>query len=54
MQAGTDVPGQQHVAGDDRLLRGGRPAGQPEPGRADALVHLGADGEPGLLGVLGD
>ena len=27
---------------------------RPEPGRAVALVHLRADGEPRLLGVLGD
>ena len=54
VQPGADVAGEQHVAGDDRLLGGGRPAGQAEPGRAVALVHLGAGGEPRLLGVLGD
>ena len=54
VQPGADVAGEQHVAGDDRLLGGGRPAGQPEPRGAVALVHLGAVGEPRLLGVLGD
>ena len=54
VHAGADVRGEQHVAGDDRLLGDGGPAGQAELGGDDALVHLGALGEPGLLGVLGD
>ena len=54
MQPRADVLGQQHVAGDDRLLGGGRPAGEAERRRAVALVHLRADGQPRLLGVLGD
>ena len=54
MQARADVLGQQHVAGDDRLLGDGGPAGQPELGRDGALVHLRALGEPRILGVLGD
>ena len=54
VQPGADVLGEQHVAGDDRLLGDRRPAGQAEPGRDVALVHLGALGQPGLLGVLGD
>lgn len=51
---GADVLGEQHVARDDRLLRDGRPAAEAELGRDDALVHLGALGQAGLLGVLGD
>jgi hypothetical protein len=54
VQPAADVLGEQHVAGDDRLLGDGRPAGQAEPGADLALVHLGALGEPRLLGVLGD
>ena len=54
VQPGPDVPGEQHIAGDDRLLGGGRPAGEAEPRGAVALVHLGALGQPRLLRVLGD
>ena len=54
MQAGADVLGQQHVAGDDRLLGHGRPAGQPQLRRDEPLVHLGALGQARVLGVLGD
>ena len=46
--------GEQAVAGDDRLLGDGGPAGQTEAARELALVHLGVLGEPRLLGVLGD
>ena len=46
--------GEQHVAGDDRLLGDGGPAAQAELGGDGALVHLGALGQPRLLGVLGD
>ena len=47
--------GEQHVAGDDRLLGDRGPAGAARA-RPDtlALVHLGALGEPRLLRVLGD
>ena len=54
MQAAADVLGEQHVARDDRLLGDRRPAGQSQFARERALVHLGALGEAGLLGVLGD
>ncbi len=54
VQPGPDVPGEQHVAGDDRLLGDGRPAAQPENRGDRALVHLGVLGQPRLLGVLGD
>ena len=54
VEAGADVGGQQAVAGDHCLLGHRRPAGQPEPARELALVHLGALGQPRLLGVLGD
>ncbi len=54
MQARADVCGEQHVAGDDRLLGDRRPAAEPELAGDLALVHLGALGQPGLLGVLGD
>ncbi|MDF9802525.1 hypothetical protein M2436_001072 [Streptomyces sp. HB372] len=54
MDAGVDVGGEEDVAGDDRLLGDGRPPAEPEFGGDDALVHLGALGEAGLLGVLGD
>ena len=54
VQAGADVLGEQHVAGDDRLLGDGGPAGETEFAGERALVHLGADREPRLLGVLGD
>ena len=54
VQPRADVVGQQDVAGDDRLLRGGGPAPQPQHGRHRALVHLRAGGEPRLLRVLGD
>src|SRR5699024_10763136 len=40
VQSGPDVLGQQHVAGDDRLLGDGRPAGQAQLGGDHALVHL--------------
>ena len=46
--------GEQHVAGDDRLLGDRRPALQPEHAGELALVHLGALGQPRLLRVLGD
>ena len=45
---------QQAVAGDHRLLGDGRPSGQAEAAGQLALVHLGALGQPRLLGVLGD
>ena len=48
------VRGEQAVARDDRLLGGGRPAGQAEPAGDLTLVQLGAFGEPRLLGVLRD
>ena len=54
VQARADVLGQEHVAGDDRLLGDGGPAPQAELGGQGALVHLGALGEAGVLGVLGD
>lgn len=54
VDAGADVLGEQDVAGDDRLLGDGRPAAETEFRGDDALVHLGALGEAGLLGVLGD
>ena len=54
MHAGARVAGQQRVAGDDGFLGGARPAGQPEPRGVGALVGDGADGQPRLLGVLGD
>ncbi len=54
VQRRPGLAGQRAVAGDDRLLGGGGPAGQPEPRGDDALVRLGADGEPVVLGVLGD
>ena len=54
VQRGVDVRGEQAVARDDRLLGGGRPARQAEPGGHLALVQLRALGQPGLLGVLGD
>lgn len=54
VHARADVGGEQHVPGDDRLLGDGGPAAETEFGGDDALVHLGALGEPGLLGVLGD
>lgn len=54
MHPGVDVGREQYVAGDDRLLGDGGPAAETELGRDDALVHLGALGEAGLLGVLGD
>ena len=54
MQGRVHVRGQQAVAGDDRLLGGGGPAGQPEPRGDLALVELRALGQPRLLGVLGD
>ena len=53
VQAGPDVLGQQHVAGDDAFLGDGGPAGQAEDGGDLALVHLGAGGEAGFLRVLG-
>ena len=46
--------GEQAVAGDDRLLGDGGPAGQAEAAGELALVHLRVLGEPRLLGVLGD
>ena len=54
VQPRADVGGEQAVAGDDRLLGDRRPAGQAEAAGELALVHLGALGEPRLLGVLGD
>jgi hypothetical protein len=54
VQPGADMLGQQHVAGDDRLLGDRRPARHAQPGRRDALVHLGVHGQSRLLGVLGD
>jgi hypothetical protein len=54
VQPGADVRGEQAVAGDDRLLGHRRPAGQAQAPGELALVHLGALGEPRLLGVLGD
>lgn len=54
MHPGADVLGEQDVAGDDRLLGDGGPATEAQLGGDDALVHLGALGEAGLLGVLGD
>ena len=51
---GVDVGGEQAVARDDRLLRGGWPAGQAEPGGDLALVELRALGQPRLLSVLRD
>ena len=53
MQARTHVLGQQHVAGDDRLLGHSGPARQADLGGDDALVHLRALGEARLLRVLG-
>ena len=52
--AEPDVRGEQAVAGDDRLLGHGGPAGQAEPAGHLPLVHLRALGEPGLLRVLRD
>lgn len=46
--------GEQYVAGDDRLLGDGGPAAETEFRGDDALVHLGALGEAGFLGVLRD
>ena len=54
VQTRADVLGQQDVAGDDRLLGHRRPAAQSQLGGDDALVHLGALGEAGVLCVLGD
>jgi hypothetical protein len=54
VQARGDVPGQQDVAGDDRLFRHAGPAGQADPSGYLALVHLRVHGQPRLLGVLGD
>ena len=46
--------GEQAVAGDDRFLGDRGPAGHPQLRRDHALVHLGPDGQPRLLRVLGD
>jgi hypothetical protein len=54
VQPRADVLGEEHVAGDDRLLGDRGPPGEADLGRDDALVHLGPLGEPRLLGVLGD
>jgi len=48
------VLGEEHVARDDRLLRHGGPAAQPEDAGQGALVHLRALGQARLLGMLGD
>lgn len=42
------------VAGDDGFLGGPWPSGQAQPGGGGSLVGDGADGQPRLLGVLGD
>ena len=47
------VRGQQAVAGDDRLLGHGGPSDEAQTSRHDALVHLGAVGQAGILRVLG-
>ena len=52
VQTGVDVLSQQNIASDDRLLCDGRPTGQAELRRHDALVHLGALGQSRLLRVL--
>ena len=54
VQPRAGLAGQRAVPRDDGLLRGGRPALQPQPGRDGALVGLCAVGEPVVLGVLGD
>ena len=54
VQARADVGREQAVARDHGLLGDRRPAGEAEPPGELALVHLGALGEPRLLGVLGD
>ena len=54
VEAGAGLGGEEHVAGDDRLLGDGGPAGEPELGGDRPLVQLGAAGEAGLLRVLGD
>ena len=54
VQPRADVLGQQHVAGDDRLLGDRRPAAQAEHAGPLALVHLRVLGQPRLLRVLGD
>ena len=54
MHPGSNVLSEQHVARDDRLLSDGRPTGKPEFAAEGAFVHLGALGEPRLLGVLRD
>src|SRR5699024_10302795 len=54
VDAGADMFGEEHVAGDDRLLCDRGPAGEAEFGGDDALVHHGALGQARLLGVLGD
>ncbi len=50
----TGVAGQQRIARHDGLLGRARPAGQAQPGGVGTLVGDGADGQPRLLGVLGD
>ena len=54
MKSGADVLGEEHVAGDDRLLGDGRPPDQPEFTGEGALVELGTHGQAGLLGMLGN
>ena len=54
VDAGADVLGEQDVPGDDRLLGHRGPPPEPELGGDDALVHLGALGQPRFLRVLGD
>ena len=53
VQPRTHVGREQHVPGDDRLLRDRRPPRQPEDAGELALVHLGALGQARLLCVLG-
>ncbi len=54
VDAGADMLGEQDIPGDDRFSSA--TAGQPRAqlGGDDALVHLGALGEAGLLRVLRD
>ena len=54
MHPGAGIAGQQRVAGDDRFLGGPGPPTEAEPGRRRPLMRDRADGEPRLLGMLGD